>query len=88
MTKIYAVVFEPFEVDGLEYVKEGDKGWTVDSPVKVFPTKALAQIEADKWNTGEVVELSEFEAICFNRSRAEKMVKMPDEENEPDFIME
>ena len=88
MDKYYAVVFEPFEDDGLEYVKEGDKGWTIDSPVKVFPTKALAQIEADRWNTGEVVELSEFEAICFNRSKAERMVKMPDEENEPDFIME
>ena len=42
MDRYYAVVFEPFE-NGLEYVKEGDKGWTVDSPVKTFPTRALAQ---------------------------------------------
>ena len=88
MNKYYAVVFEPFEVDGLEYVKEGDNSWAADSPIKTFATMEQAQIEASKWNTGEVVELSEFEAICFNRSRAEKMVKMPDEENEPDFIME
>jgi len=87
MNKYYAVVFEPFEVDGLEYVKEGDNGWTVDSPVKVFSTKALAQIEADRWNTGQVVELSEFEAICFNRKMQGKPRK-PDEEHEPDFIME
>ena len=29
--------------------------WTVDTPVKVFDTKEEAQVEADKWNTGEVV---------------------------------
>tara|TARA_Y100001938_G_scaffold11441_1_gene14227 strand:+ start:34 stop:207 length:174 start_codon:yes stop_codon:yes gene_type:complete len=51
----YAVMIEPFEV--FEYVKYGrDNMWTVDTPVKVFDTKEEAQEEADKWNTGEVVE--------------------------------
>ena len=51
----YAVMIEPFE--GFEYVKEGCGAmWTVDTPVKVFDTKEEAQVEADKWNTGEVVE--------------------------------
>tara|TARA_R100000008_G_scaffold81679_1_gene65186 strand:- start:280 stop:498 length:219 start_codon:yes stop_codon:yes gene_type:complete len=72
MTKVYAVVFEPFEVDGLEYVKEGcGSMWTVDSPVKTFATKELAQAEADKWNTGQVVEWESREL-----------------KDEPDFIME
>ena len=83
MNKYYAVVFEPFEVEGLEYVKEGDNGWTVNSPVKTFSTRALAQVEADKWNTGEVVELSEFDALNFNEA-----LQKYNEENEPDFIME
>jgi len=56
MNKYYAVVFEPFEVDGLEYVKEGEGSWTVNSNVKTFPTRELAQVEADRWNTGQVVE--------------------------------
>ena len=51
----YAVMIEPF--DGFEYVKDGcGSMWTVDTPVKVFATKEEAQVEADKWNTGEVVK--------------------------------
>ncbi len=51
----YAVMIEPF--DGFEYVKDGCGAmWTVDTPVKVFDTKEEAQVEADKWNTGEVVK--------------------------------
>ena len=51
----YAVMIEPF--DGFEYVKHGcGTMWTVDTPVKVFDTKEEAQVEADKWNTGEVVK--------------------------------
>ena len=51
----YAVMIEPFE--GFEYVKEGCGAmWTVKTPVKVFDTKEEAQVEADKWNTGEVVK--------------------------------
>ena len=61
MTKIYAVMFEPFEVDGLEYVKEGDRSWTEQSPIKVFDTMEKAQIEANKWNTGQVVLYEESE---------------------------
>ena len=54
MTK-YAVMIEPFE--GFEYIKEGcGSMWTVNTPVKLFDTKEEAQEEADKWNTGEVVE--------------------------------
>ena len=48
-------MIEPF--DGFEYVKDGcGSMWTVDTPVKVFDTKEEAQVEADKWNTGEVVK--------------------------------
>ena len=53
----YAVVFEPFEEEGLTYVKQGCGAmWTEDSPVKVFDTHEDAQKEADKWNTGQVVQ--------------------------------
>ena len=61
MTKIYAVVFEPFEVDGLEYVKEGGLVWTDNSPIKTFNTMEEAQIEASKWNTGQVIIYEENE---------------------------
>ena len=53
----YAVVFEPFETDGLEYVKQGcGSMWTDSSPIKLFGTTEEAQKEADKWNTGQVVQ--------------------------------
>ena len=53
----YAVVFEPFETDGLEYVKQGCGAmWDDKSPVKLFDTPEEAQKEADKWNTGQVVQ--------------------------------
>jgi len=53
----YAVMFEPFETDGLEYVKQGCGAmWDDKSPIKVFDTKEEAQKEADKWNTGQVVQ--------------------------------
>ena len=53
----YAVMFEPFETDGLEYVKQGCGAmWDDNSPVKVFDTREEAQKEADKWNTGQVVQ--------------------------------
>ena len=61
MTKVYAVMFEPFEFDGLEYVKEGGKSWTEHSPIKTFNTMEQAQIEASKWNTGQVVLYEEHE---------------------------
>jgi len=53
----YAVVFEPFETDGLEYVKQGCGAmWDDKSPIKLFDTQEDAQKEADKWNTGQVVQ--------------------------------
>ena len=53
----YAVVFEPFETDGLEYVKQGCGAmWDDKSPIKLFDTHEEAQKEADKWNTGQVVQ--------------------------------
>ena len=53
----YAVVFEPFETEGLEYVKQGCGAmWDDKSPIKVFDTFEEAQKEADKWNTGQVVQ--------------------------------
>ena len=62
MNKVYAVMFEPFEVDGLEYVKQGcGSMWTEKSPVKTFNTMEQAQIEASKWNTGQVVLYTEHE---------------------------
>jgi hypothetical protein len=53
----YAVMFEPFETDGLEYVKQGCGAmWDDKSPIKLFDTQEEAQKEADKWNTGQVVQ--------------------------------
>ena len=53
----YAVVFEPFETEGLEYVKQGCGAmWDDKSPIKLFDTHEAAQKEADKWNTGQVVQ--------------------------------
>ena len=70
-------MFEPFEVDGLEYVKSGcGSMWSASSPIKLFDTKELAQAEADKWNTGLVVELKQsFVDAVYNVQ-------------EPDFVME
>ena len=53
----YAVMIEPFEEDGSDYVREGcGSMWTNDTPLKLFDTRVEAQVEADKWNTGQVVE--------------------------------
>ena len=53
----YAVVFEPFETEGLEYVKQGCGAmWTEKSPIKLIDTHEDAQKEADKCNTGQVVQ--------------------------------
>ena len=53
----YAVMIEPFEEDGSAYVREGcGSMWTNDTPLKLFDTREEAQVEADKWNTGQVVE--------------------------------
>lgn len=79
---MYAVVFEPFQTEGLEYVRKGcGSMWTEESPIKVFETRALAQEEAKKWNTGEVVKLSPHEALQFAD-------KSDDKFDEPDFKME
>ena len=40
-----------------DYVRERkNNSWSDDSPIMVFDTKETAQEEADKWNTGVVVE--------------------------------
>jgi hypothetical protein len=54
----YAVMFEPF--DELEYVCKPKKDYQVSAiePL-LFNTKWMAQQEADKWNTGIVVEYME-----------------------------
>ena len=53
----YAVVFDPFEEEGLTYVKQGCGAmWDDKSPIKLFDTQEDAQKEADKWNTGQVVQ--------------------------------
>jgi len=50
-------MIEPFEEDGSDYVRDGCGAmWTVHTPIKLFDTREEAQVEADKWNTGEVVE--------------------------------
>mgnify|MGYP003109569321 FL=1 len=57
LVKKYAVMFEPFETEGLEYVKEGCGAmWDDKSPIKTFDTKEQAKVEMKKWNTGIVVE--------------------------------
>ena len=57
LVKKYAVMFEPFETEGLEHVKEGCGAmWDDKSPIKIFDTKEQAEVEMKKWNTGIVVE--------------------------------
>jgi hypothetical protein len=55
----YAVMFEPF--DKFEYVCEDNDN--ASSPTngnpKKFDTKEEAEIEANKWNTGVVVNMEE-----------------------------
>tara|TARA_B100001564_G_C20065532_1_gene413909 strand:+ start:91 stop:345 length:255 start_codon:yes stop_codon:yes gene_type:complete len=57
--KTYAVVIEPFPMEGVEYVYEKNS-YPVQNPppVKTFHTKEDAEKEASKWNTGVVVEYS------------------------------
>ena len=56
MDIVYGVRIEIDEGE-FEYVREGD-GWMPDSPFLTFDTKEDALIEAKKWNTGVVVNLS------------------------------
>ena len=60
---IYAVWIER-DLGEYDYVRER-KGnyWTDSSPVMIFDTKEAAQEEADKWNTGQVVEYSSTDKI-------------------------
>jgi hypothetical protein len=56
----YAVMFEPFPMEGFEYVCRTDgKTWYTNGNPKVFDTKKEAEIEANKWNTGVVVNMEE-----------------------------
>ena len=53
---IYAVWIE-VDKGEFDYVRESKNGhWSDSSPVKLFDTKEAAREEADRWNTGEVVE--------------------------------
>ena len=44
------------EWDYIRQPEPPDMSWTVATPIKNFFTKEAAQIEANKWNTGRVVE--------------------------------
>ena len=57
----YAVMFEPFPLEGQQYVRETSDGgsWAEEDSVKTFNTKEEAEKEAKKWNTGVVVNMEE-----------------------------
>ena len=57
----YAVMIEPFEFEGYEYVRNTNSvgGWDMYSEIKSFNTKEEAKKEAKKWNTGIVVNMEE-----------------------------
>jgi hypothetical protein len=57
----YAVMFEPFEFEGHQYVREAIDGgsWSDRDSPKTFNTKEEAEKEAKKWNTGLVVNMEE-----------------------------
>ena len=60
---IYAVWIEKDKGD-YDYVRERKgNSWTDSSPVMIFDTEEAAQKEADKWNTGQVVEYSSTDKI-------------------------
>ena len=60
---IYAVWIERDRGE-YDYVRERKgNSWTDSSPVMIFDTKEAAQKEADKWNTGQVVEYSSTDKI-------------------------
>ena len=54
----YAVMFEPFELEGFEYIHETNDGggWSIDNKIKSFNTKEEAEKETKKWNTAIVVK--------------------------------
>ena len=53
---LYAVWIE-MDKGEWDYVRERtNNSWNDSSPVMVFDTKETAQEEANKWNTGKVVE--------------------------------
>ena len=61
---IYAVWIEKDRGE-YDYVRERKgNSWNDKSPVMIFDTKEAAQKEADKWNTGQVVEYSSTERMC------------------------
>ena len=60
---IYAVWIERDRGE-YDYVRERKgNSWTDSSPVMIFDTEEAAQKEADKWNTGQVVEYSSTDKI-------------------------
>ena len=58
---LYAVWIE-MDKGEYDYVRERtNNSWNDSSPVMVFDTKETAQEEANKWNTGRVVEYAHHE---------------------------
>lgn len=57
MVKKYAIWVE-VDTSEWDYVRdtEGTIHWNNDSPIKLFDNKNDAEIEAHRWNTGQVVE--------------------------------
>ena len=56
---IYAVRIK-IDTNEYDYIrKRKNNSWSDESPVMLFDTKETAQEEADKWNTGVVVEYEE-----------------------------
>ena len=53
----YAVVLSLLKTEGLDLRQQGCGAmWDDKSPIKLFDTQEDAQKEADKWNTGQVVQ--------------------------------
>ena len=56
----YAVMFEPFPMEGYEYIcKTSEDSWHTNGNPRVFNTEKEAKVEAEKWNTGVVVNIEE-----------------------------
>ena len=64
----FAIIFEPFEDEGYEYVREGNP-WTVDSPVKLFTSMKEAEKEKRKWNTGVVTVWGQYDPAYYDKEK-------------------
>lgn len=64
----FAIIFEPFEDEGYEYVREGNP-WTVDSPVKLFTDREEAEKEKRKWTTGVVTIWGQYDPAYYDKEK-------------------